>query len=134
MATNFTPLDVQKFRENNNLINIILLSIATLTTFVLVTLLFILIQKKVQTTVETKPIQPTIITPTPKIMKPSPTLFVSPPVATSSPTPEATPSGRACTQEAKICPDGTGVGRTGPNCEFAPCPTKTATESPTIVP
>ncbi len=27
-----------------------------------------------------------------------------------------------CTQEAKICPDGTGVGRTGPNCEFAPCP------------
>lgn len=29
----------------------------------------------------------------------------------------------ACTQEAKICPDGSAVGRTGPNCEFAPCPT-----------
>ena len=28
-----------------------------------------------------------------------------------------------CTQEAKICPDGSAVGRTGPNCEFAPCPT-----------
>ncbi len=28
----------------------------------------------------------------------------------------------ACTMEAKICPDGTGVGRTGPNCEFAACP------------
>ncbi len=28
----------------------------------------------------------------------------------------------ACTMDAKICPDGTGVGRTGPNCEFAPCP------------
>ncbi len=28
----------------------------------------------------------------------------------------------ACTMEAKICPDGTAVGRTGPNCEFAPCP------------
>lgn len=28
----------------------------------------------------------------------------------------------ACTQEAKICPDGTAVGRTGPKCEFAPCP------------
>ena len=28
----------------------------------------------------------------------------------------------ACTRELKICPDGTGVGRTGPNCEFAPCP------------
>lgn len=28
----------------------------------------------------------------------------------------------ACTEEAKICPDGTAVGRTGPDCEFAPCP------------
>ncbi|MFH0947680.1 MAG: Gmad2 immunoglobulin-like domain-containing protein [Elusimicrobiota bacterium] len=28
----------------------------------------------------------------------------------------------ACTQEAKQCPDGSYVGRTGPNCEFAPCP------------
>lgn len=30
---------------------------------------------------------------------------------------------RACTQEALVCPDGTTVGRTGPNCAFAPCPT-----------
>jgi hypothetical protein len=29
-----------------------------------------------------------------------------------------------CTQEAKQCPDGSYVGRTGPNCEFAPCPGK----------
>jgi len=29
---------------------------------------------------------------------------------------------RMCTQEAKICPDGSAVGRTGPNCEFARCP------------
>jgi len=29
---------------------------------------------------------------------------------------------KACTQEVKICPDGSAVGRTGPNCEFAPCP------------
>ncbi|MEK6946090.1 MAG: IPT/TIG domain-containing protein [Nanoarchaeota archaeon] len=28
----------------------------------------------------------------------------------------------ACTEEAKICPDGSAVGRTGPNCKFAPCP------------
>jgi len=28
----------------------------------------------------------------------------------------------ACTQEAKLCPDGSSVGRIGPNCEFAPCP------------
>ena len=28
----------------------------------------------------------------------------------------------ACTLEAKLCPDGTAVGRIGPNCEFAACP------------
>lgn len=27
-----------------------------------------------------------------------------------------------CTEEAKLCPDGSAVGRIGPNCEFAPCP------------
>jgi len=31
----------------------------------------------------------------------------------------------ACTMEAKLCPDGTAVGRSGPNCEFAPCPGET---------
>ncbi len=30
---------------------------------------------------------------------------------------------KACTLEAKMCSDGSYVGRTGPNCEFAPCPT-----------
>jgi len=30
--------------------------------------------------------------------------------------------GILCTQEAKICPDGSAVGRVGPNCEFATCP------------
>lgn len=29
----------------------------------------------------------------------------------------------ACTLDAKLCPDGSAVGRTGPNCEFSPCPT-----------
>lgn len=28
----------------------------------------------------------------------------------------------ACSLDAKICPDGSSVGRNGPNCEFAPCP------------
>ncbi|MGE5540874.1 MAG: hypothetical protein ACM3TU_01165 [Bacillota bacterium] len=28
----------------------------------------------------------------------------------------------ACTMEAKVCPDGSSVGRTGPNCTFAACP------------
>ena len=31
-------------------------------------------------------------------------------------------NGVACTQDAKLCPDGSYVGRTGPNCEFAACP------------
>jgi hypothetical protein len=37
------------------------------------------------------------------------------------------PSGKACTQEAKLCPDGSSVGRVGPNCEFAACPTSDIT-------
>jgi hypothetical protein len=28
----------------------------------------------------------------------------------------------ACREDAKICPNGSAVGRVGPNCEFAPCP------------
>ena len=28
----------------------------------------------------------------------------------------------ACTMDAKMCPDGSYVGRVGPNCEFAACP------------
>ena len=36
--------------------------------------------------------------------------------------PQPMPQSKACTLEAKICPDGSSVGRTGPNCEFAACP------------
>jgi hypothetical protein len=32
-----------------------------------------------------------------------------------------TPQPVACTEEAKVCPDGSAVGRVPPNCEFAPC-------------
>ena len=35
---------------------------------------------------------------------------------------EEIPVGVSCTLEAKICPDGSAVGRQGPSCEFAPCP------------
>src|SRR3989344_4694049 len=31
-----------------------------------------------------------------------------------------------CTMEAKLCSDGSSVGRVGPHCEFAPCPEKGA--------
>lgn len=34
----------------------------------------------------------------------------------------------ACSMEAKICPDGSAVGRQSPTCEFAPCPTQTPEE------
>jgi hypothetical protein len=37
----------------------------------------------------------------------------------------------ACTQEAKLCPDGSYVGRTGPDCEFAACPTAPTAPSAT---
>jgi hypothetical protein len=36
---------------------------------------------------------------------------------------------QVCTQEAKLCPDGSAVGRTGPNCEFTACPTSAATST-----
>ena len=37
----------------------------------------------------------------------------------------------ACTMEAKLCPDGSYVGRSGPKCEFAACPTPKPTPVPT---
>lgn len=36
----------------------------------------------------------------------------------------------ACTMEAKLCADGSAVGRTGPNCEFAECPSLTPSPIP----
>ncbi len=36
---------------------------------------------------------------------------------------------QACTLEARVCPDGTSVGRTGPNCAFALCPTTPGTSA-----
>jgi hypothetical protein len=33
----------------------------------------------------------------------------------------------ACTMEAKMCPDGSYVGRTGPKCEFEQCPSPSLT-------
>lgn len=37
------------------------------------------------------------------------------------------PTQQACTTEAKLCSDGSYVGRSGPDCEFAACPTTTPT-------
>jgi outer membrane protein OmpA-like peptidoglycan-associated protein len=46
----------------------------------------------------------------------------------TTPTPGTGPVG--CTKEAKMCPDGSAVGRTGPSCEFAPCPGDVTSETP----
>lgn len=32
------------------------------------------------------------------------------------------PTQKACTEEAKLCPDGSVVFRGGPNCDFSECP------------
>jgi hypothetical protein len=34
-----------------------------------------------------------------------------------------------CTMDAKLCPDGSYVGRTGPKCEFSACPNSTSTSA-----
>lgn len=34
-----------------------------------------------------------------------------------------------CTLDAKLCPDGSYVGRVPPSCEFAVCPSSTSTSS-----
>lgn len=46
------------------------------------------------------------------------------PTTSMSPSPSVT--GVACTMDAMMCPDGSYVGRQGPNCEFAMCPSGTA--------
>ncbi len=40
----------------------------------------------------------------------------------TTPVPGPQPGPVACTMEARMCPDGSSVGRTGPNCEFEACP------------
>ena len=40
----------------------------------------------------------------------------------------------ACSMEAKLCHDGSYVSRTGPNCEFAPCPDDVISQPPSSSP
>ena len=42
---------------------------------------------------------------------------------------QETPQAYECNADAKICPDGSSVGRTGPKCEFAACPSLDRTEA-----
>lgn len=53
--------------------------------------------------------------------------------------PTQPPDGVACTMDAMECPDGSFVGRTGPNCEFAACPsskieTPSVSNTPIVIP
>lgn len=49
-------------------------------------------------------------------------------VEPTNPNPTTVTTGVACTMDAKMCPDGSYVGRTGPKCEFSACPAS-ATDS-----
>lgn len=54
-------------------------------------------------------------------------------IQTKTSTPSLTPTPEvACTMDAKICPDGSAVGRSGPNCEFEACPA-TSASSPSFL-
>ena len=57
-------------------------------------------------------------------ISPTPTIFLSP---TNIPN-----NNTVCTQDAKQCPDGSYVSRTGPKCEFSPCPIISPTKSSII--
>ena len=39
----------------------------------------------------------------------------------------STPIQKACSMEAKVCPDGSAVSRSGPDCTFAACPQQNTT-------
>ena len=51
------------------------------------------------------------------------------PSATSVGTPVTPPGAVACTMDAKMCPDGSYVGRVGPSCAFAACPSQVSPET-----
>lgn len=64
---------------------------------------------------------------------------VIPPGSTSTPTPVSPPprdgtgGNVVCTADAKLCPDGSYVGRIPPSCAFAPCPTSETGRAGSIV-
>ncbi|EKD84788.1 MAG: hypothetical protein ACD_38C00161G0009 [uncultured bacterium] len=49
-------------------------------------------------------------------------------ISSSKLKPPSSQAPQACTNEAMVCPDGSAVGRVGPNCEFAPCPAGKTTD------
>lgn len=62
--------------------------------------------------------RPACLDATPRCLIPETEDMCPPTITPTKPTDQI-----ACTQEAKLCPDGkTYVGRSGPNCEFSNCP------------
>lgn len=124
---------INKYSNDNQWV-----SIASLAMFILLSLgviIFLYYQnqklKEMLASYQTKPSpSPNIISQTPNptpTCKPRPACLDEEPKCLMPETPDMCPptsnnSQKACTQEAKLCPDGSYVERTGPNCEFAPCP------------
>jgi len=88
MDKNYTPIDVKKLGRKDSGLNTILLLIVTLTALVLAIMLFILIQRKINSS---NTIEPTII-PTPTVMIIEPTIEPVPTEELISPTATATPT------------------------------------------
>lgn len=100
MDNNYTPIDINKLEHKDNGLNTVLLVIVTLTALVLAIMLFILIQKKINSSNNIEPTTipiPTRILPT---LTPEPTEEVITPTATATPTiettitPEASPTSK----------------------------------------
>lgn len=101
-------------KQNNSIIT--LLSILLLTSVIIAGFFAYKTQNLVKEITKLRVIAKPTSTP-----NPSPEIPIETPISTNSASPKST--NIACTMEAKVCPDGSSVGRSGPNCEFTVCPT-----------
>ncbi len=76
MGTNFTPLNVEKIKDDKENINTALLTVLTVVTFILAVMLFVMINKKIKEPSLSLP--PIVSSPTPKATPIIPTLILSP--------------------------------------------------------
>ena len=104
MDNNYTPINLDKLKNKENGLNTVLLFIVTLTALVLAIMLFILIQRKINSLKNIEPIiTPTVIpqptsesevipTLEPTTETASPTAIISPSFIEATITPEASPT------------------------------------------
>lgn len=93
---NYTPIDPEKFKKDDSVLNNVLLFMGIITASVLVVLLFVLIQKKSETSNKNTVITPTVVL----SPSPEPTLEIVP----TEPLTEATPSSKIASPESKLSP------------------------------